>query len=191
MPKVGKAQLRMVLKYAGVIGTIAMQQICTNANCTGTTGETPAVANPTSGSSSTLGDSCTIATQNIAMGRIRTETMVATPVVAYPTLPMTPLDVYREPRPTSNQDNLKLFLRLFEPNSRTLSKKKGLQWAFIMEKMVPQLLEAAFIVKEQAIHRRLDVTDSELKELSKTEEAPDDDEDVNETEEEQGTDTNN
>jgi hypothetical protein len=51
-------------------------------------------------------------------------------------------------------------------------------------------LEAAFIAKKQAIRQRLDVTDSELKELCNTEEAPDDDEDVDEMEE-QGTDTNN
>jgi hypothetical protein len=85
---------------------------------------------------------------------------------------------------------LKLFLQLFEPNSGTLSKKKGLQWAFIREKIVPQMSEAAFIGKEQAIRQRLDATYSELKELCKTEETPDNDEDVNETEE-QGTDTNN
>jgi hypothetical protein len=51
-------------------------------------------------------------------------------------------------------------------------------------------LEAAFIAKEQAIHRWLDVADSEMKEQRKTEEAPDGDEDVDEMEE-QGTGTNN
>jgi hypothetical protein len=56
------------------------------------------------------------------------------------------------------------------------------------EKIVPQLSEASFIAKEQAIRRMLDVADNELKELRDTEEEPDDDEDVDETEE-QGTDT--
>ena len=83
-----------------------------------------------------------------------------------------------------------MFLRLFEPNSGALSKKKGLQWAFIREKIVPQLSEAAFIAKEQAIRRRLDGADKELKEMSKTEEDTDNDEDVDETDD-QATETNN
>jgi hypothetical protein len=94
-----------------------------------------------------------------------------------------PVETYWEPRTLSRGDDLKLFLYLFESASGALSKRKPLQWAFIMEKIIPQLLEAAFIAKEQAIRQRLDVADSELKELSNTTEDLDN-EDVYETEEE-------
>jgi hypothetical protein len=61
-------------------------------------------------------------------------------------------EAYWEPCTSSHGDDLKLFLHLFEPAVSTiLSKRKPEQWAFIMEKIVPQLLEAAFIDKEQAI----------------------------------------
>ncbi len=84
-------------------------------------------------------------------------------------------ETYWEPRATSRGDNLQLFLRLFEPTSGTLSKRKPEQWAFILEKIVPRLSEAAFIAKEQAIHRQLDATVAELKELNEVAEDPEED----------------
>jgi hypothetical protein len=71
-----------------------------------------------------------------------------------------------------------IFLRLFEPASGALSKRKLEQWAFILaEKIVPQLSEAPFIAKEQAIRQRLAVTDAELRELIEVKEDPEEDDD--------------
>ncbi len=90
-------------------------------------------------------------------------------------------ETYWEPHASSHGDDLKLFLRLFEPASGALSKRKLEQWAFILaEKIVPQLSEAPFIAKEQAIHRQLDATVAELKELNEV--AEDQEEDADETE---------
>jgi hypothetical protein len=59
-----------------------------------------------------------------------------------------------------------------------LSKRKPQQWAFILaEKIVPQLSEATFIAKEQAIRRRLVATDAELRELIEVKEDPEEDDD--------------
>ncbi len=90
-------------------------------------------------------------------------------------------ETYWEPCASSHGDDLKLFLCLFEPASGALSKRKPEQWAFILEKVIPQLSEAAFIAKEQAIRQRLVATDAELRELNEVEEDPE--EDVEETEE--------
>jgi hypothetical protein len=72
-------------------------------------------------------------------------------------------------------------LLLFEPASGALSKRKPQQWAFIREKILPQLSEAAFIAKEQSIRRRYDVANSELKELGNTEEDIEDEDGVENT----------
>jgi hypothetical protein len=134
-------------------GTVCMTQMCTIANPTGTI---VADSNPTG------------ATGAGANPTGATSTMVAA------------AETYWEPHASSHGDDLKLFLRLFEPASGALSKRKPEQWAFILEKIVPQLLEAAFIAKEQAIPQRLVATDAELRELNEVKEDPE--EDVDETE---------
>ena len=103
----------------------------------------------------------TVASTNAAVAVI--------PTVATGQLEAT-VETYWEPRPTSRAEDLKLFLRLFEPASGALSKRKPEQWAFIMDKILPRLSEAAFIAKQLEIKRRLNVAGAELKELSEADE---------------------
>jgi hypothetical protein len=66
----------------------------------------------------------------------------------------------------SKADDKKLFLRMFEPTSGVLSKKKEEQWAVIQSKILPQLSQAAMIAREDTYRRRLSVLINELKELT-------------------------
>jgi hypothetical protein len=181
-------------------GKNCASQVCTVENPTGPivanaipTGATdPVVANgiPTGATGSVVGNGIpTGATGSVVANGIPTG---ATGNVANPTgdtsAAVAAAETYWEPRATSRGDDLKLFLRLFEPTSGTLSKRKPEQWAFILEKIVPRLSEAAFIAKEQAIRRRLDATVAELKELNEVAEDPE--EDIDETEN-RTSDTNN
>jgi hypothetical protein len=80
----------------------------------------------------------------------------------------------------SKADDKKLFLRLFEPTSGVLSKKKEEQWAVIQTKILPQLSQAAMIAKEDTYRRRLSVLINELKELTEMDCANDSADGVNE-----------
>jgi hypothetical protein len=78
----------------------------------------------------------------------------------------TSTEEYWEIKFESKADDKKLFLRLFEPTSGVLSKKKEEQWAVIQSKILPQLSQAAVVAKEATYRRRLSVLTSELKELT-------------------------
>jgi hypothetical protein len=68
-----------------------------------------------------------------------------------------------EIRENDNQDNMTLFLRLFEPTSGKLSKAKPHQWAFIKSNIIPRLTEASYRAKVEEYGRRLSVIEEELK----------------------------
>jgi hypothetical protein len=68
-----------------------------------------------------------------------------------------------EIRENDNQDNMTLFLRLFEPTSGKLSKAKPQQWAFIKSNIIPRLTEASYRAKVEEYGRRLSVIEEELK----------------------------
>jgi hypothetical protein len=72
---------------------------------------------------------------------------------------------YWDIRSTSHREDLRLFLRIFEPTSGVLSKNRGEQWVVIQAKILPQLSLAAMIAKEQYLRRRLAVVRTELSEL--------------------------
>ncbi len=68
-----------------------------------------------------------------------------------------------EIRENDNQDNMTLFLHLFEPTSGKLWKAKPQQWAFIKSNIVPRLTEASYRAKVEEYGRRLSVIEEELK----------------------------
>ena len=107
-----------------------------------------------------------------------TTVVVANATVTTGTVEAT-VESYWEPRPTSCDEDLKLFLHLFEPASGALSKRKPEQWEFIRNKILPKLSEAALVAKEQENRRRLIVAGGELNSLSETEEEPEEDDTEN------------
>jgi hypothetical protein len=70
-----------------------------------------------------------------------------------------------EIRENENQENMALFLRLFEPTSGKLSKPKPQQWAFIQSKISPRLTEAAYRAKVEEYGRRLSAIEEEVKQI--------------------------
>jgi hypothetical protein len=85
---------------------------------------------------------------------------------------------------SSQGDNKKLFLWHFKPTSRVLSKKKEEEWAVIQSKILPQLLLAAMIAREDTYRQWLSVLISELKELAEMDSDKDSADVVNENPEE-------
>jgi hypothetical protein len=80
--------------------------------------------------------------------------------------PATRTEEYWEIGFTSKVDDKNLFLQLFEPISRVLSKSREEQGAVIQSKILPQLSQAAMIAREDTRHRQLSVLIRELKELT-------------------------
>jgi hypothetical protein len=68
---------------------------------------------------------------------------------------------------TSSQDDLRLLLRLFVPNSGMLWKKKDLQWAMVQSKVLPLLSVSTVKAKEEELRRGLIAIAAELIELNK------------------------